>query len=67
MAEHIELSSKQIAQMRAERERKLKKAQEQEERWLNEPSIFERAIEKVKRLIAGKSAQPKAKPTQKSR
>ena len=67
MAEHIETSPEQIAQFQAERERKLKAAQEQEERWLNEPSIFERAIEKVKRLIVGKSAQPKAKPTQKSR
>lgn len=67
MAEYIETSPEQIAQIQAETERKLKAAQEQEERWLNKPSIFERAIDKVKSLIAGKSAQPKAKPTQKTR
>ena len=67
MAEHIETSPEQIAQFQAERERKLKAAKEREDRWLNEPSIFGRAIEKVKRLIAGKSAQPKAKATQKTR
>ena len=66
MAEYIETSPEQIAQLRAERERKLKAAKEREDRWLNEPSIFERAIEKVKRLIAGKSAQSKAKSTQKT-